>query len=159
MIATAAGFLNHVFSHMSRKPKQKARPQKNAAARLGPVVPPAGSRDWIFGLVLVLAVIAAYQPVWHAGFIWDDDDYITGNWTLRNLDGLKHIWFDTTATPQYYPLIFTSYWLEYHAWNLNPLGYHVVNVLLHALGAILLWRVLQRLELPGAWLAAAGVCR
>jgi len=155
MIATAAGFLNHVFSHMSRKPKQKARPQKNAAARLGPVVPPARSRDWIFGLVLVLAVIAAYQPVWHAGFIWDDDDYITGNWTLRNLDGLKHIWFDTTATPQYYPLIFTSYWLEYHAWNLNPLGYHVVNVLLHALGAILLWRVLQRLELPGAWLAAA----
>jgi tetratricopeptide (TPR) repeat protein len=120
---------------------------------------PAASRPqfpaWLMATLLVLATLIAYQPLWHAGFIWDDDDYVTANWTLHNLDGLKHIWFDTTATPQYYPLVHTTYWLEYHIWKLNPLGYHIVNVLLHALGAILLWRVLAMLELPGAWLAAA----
>ena len=116
---------------------------------------PSTSPVWLPGILLVLATIVAYLPMWHAGFIWDDDDYVTANWTLHNLEGLKHIWFDTTATPQYYPLVHTTFWLEYHIWKLNPLGYHVVNVLLHSLGAILFWRVLKRLELPGAWLAAA----
>jgi tetratricopeptide (TPR) repeat protein len=117
--------------------------------------PKRSAHDWLFALALVIVTVFAYQPVWHAGFIWDDDDYVTGNWTLRNLAGLKHIWFDTAATPQYYPLVHTIFWLEYHVWKLNPMGYHAVNVLLHALVSILIWRVLKRLELPGAWLAAA----
>ena len=106
-------------------------------------------------MLLVTATVLAYQPVWHTGFIWDDDFYVKNNWTLHDFNGLKHIWLDTKATPQYYPLVHTTFWLEYHAWKLTPAGYHVVNVLLHALGSILLWRLLKRLELPGAWLAAA----
>jgi hypothetical protein len=97
----------------------------------------------------VPATLVAYQPWWHAGFIWDDDDYVTANWTRHNLDGLKRIWFDTTATPQYHPLVHATCWLEYHIGELNPLGYHVVNVLLRARGAILLWRARARLKLPG----------
>ena len=110
---------------------------------------------WLLGALLVAAVLIAYQPVWHAGFIWDDDSYVTRNPTLRDLHGLWRIWFDVTSTPQYYPLVHTSFWLEYHAWGLNPLGFHLVNVFLHALAAILLWRVLVRLQVPGAWIAAA----
>jgi tetratricopeptide (TPR) repeat protein len=116
---------------------------------------PARPNEWLLGLLLLAATLAAYQPVWHAGFVWDDDNYVTHNQTLHNLAGLRQIWLDPNATPQYYPLVFTTFWLEYHAWKLNPLGYHLVNVLLHALGSLLLWRALKRWRVPGAWLAAA----
>ena len=103
-----------------------------------------------FGLVL-----AAYFPVLRAGFIWDDDDYVTENIHLRSLHGLLRIWTDPAATPQYYPLVHTTFWIEYHLWGLAPAGYHLTNVLLHAINAILLWRVLSLLNVPTAWLAAA----
>jgi len=105
-------------------------------------------------ILIVLLTVLAYLPVWHAGFIWDDDDYVTQNLTLRNLAGLKLIWLNPATTPQYYPLVYTTFWMEYHLWHLHPLGYHLVNVLLHALGAVLLWRILVRLFVPGALLAS-----
>ncbi|HMP75596.1 MAG TPA: tetratricopeptide repeat protein [Kiritimatiellia bacterium] len=109
-------------------------------------------RSWILGVLLALAVLAAYGPAYHAGFIWDDDDYVTRNETLREPGGLARIWFEPGATPQYYPLTFTSFWLEYRLWELRPAGYHAVNVLLHAANAILVWRLLALLGLPCAWL-------
>lgn len=109
---------------------------------------------WL-GVLLVLATFAAYGPVYTAGFIWDDDDYVTQNACLRDVDGLNRIWFDPSATPQYYPLIYSTFWLEYHLWGLQPMGFHLVNVLLHIAGGLLLWRILTILQLPGAWLAAA----
>jgi Tfp pilus assembly protein PilF len=112
------------------------------------------AQQFIQGFLIVLVVFLAYLPALRGGFIWDDDAYVTKNTTLHNLDGLWQIWFQVGAVPQYYPLVYTSFWLEYHLWNLNPLGYHLVNVLLHAIAAILLWRVLLRLQIPGAWLAA-----
>jgi len=115
----------------------------------------AWRRIIVLGLVLVVFTIAAYLPAVKAGFIWDDDDYVTNNQHLFSLPGLARIWFDFSATPQYYPLVYTSFCFEYRLWRLNPAGYHVVNILLHALGALLLWRLLAQLRLPGAWLAAA----
>ena len=100
-------------------------------------------------------MLIVYLPALRAGFNWDDDAYVTNNLTLRSVRGMSQIWGQLTSTPQYYPLVYTSFWLEYRLWGLNPLGYHVVNVLLHTLAAMLLWRVLVRLQLPGAWLAAA----
>jgi tetratricopeptide (TPR) repeat protein len=108
---------------------------------------------WPGGLI-VLFVFLAYLPILHGGFIWDDDAYVTNNPTLHDLGGLQRIWFEVGAVPQYYPMVHTSFWLEYHLWGLNPVGYHLINVLLHAAAAILLWQVLQRLRIPGAWLAA-----
>lgn len=106
-------------------------------------------------VLLIVVTVVAYWPALGNGFIWDDESYVISNRTLRDLHGLWRIWFELTATPQYYPLVHTSFWLEYHLWGLNPLGYHLVNVLLHACGVVLLWRVLERLRVPGAWLAAA----
>ena len=124
----------------------------NLAPAVG--IPPA-VRLVAWGALLVVLILVAYQQVWHAGFIWDDDSYVTKNPTLRDLHGLWRIWFDLTSTPQYYPLVHTSFWFEYHAWGLNPLGFHLTNLFLHAVGAVLLWRILVRLQVPGAWLAAA----
>ena len=108
---------------------------------------------WQGGLI-VLLVFLAYLPALRGGFIWDDDDYVTQNPTLHDLGGLQRLWFKVGAVPQYYPVVHTTFWLEYHLWGLNPVGYHLINVLLHATAAILLWRVLLRLQIPGAWLAA-----
>ncbi|GIW43553.1 MAG: O-GlcNAc transferase [Candidatus Binatia bacterium] len=102
---------------------------------------------------MFLAVLTAYIPALNAGFVWDDDDYVTRNPTLRTWSGLARIWFDPRALPQYYPLVHTTFWLEYRLWGLHPFGYHLVNVLLHAANAVLVWRVLALLELPGAFLA------
>ena len=107
------------------------------------------------GIFIVLAVFIAYWPAIGGGFIWDDDAYVTRNPLLTAPDGLWRIWFSAYHQSQYFPLVFTTLRLEYHLWGLHPLGYHIVNVLLHSLNALLAWRVLRRLALPGAWLAAA----
>ena len=113
-------------------------------------------RTWLGPALLLVGLTAgAYIPAMSGGFIWDDDDYVQDNLTLRSLAGLGQIWFQPGATRQYYPLVHTTYWLEYRLWGLNPTGYHVVNVILHALSAVLVWRLLIRLQVPGAWAAAA----
>ncbi len=110
----------------------------------------------ISGVALIVATtLAAYVPAMRAGFIWDDDDNVTESEVLRSADGLRRIWLEPGATQQYYPLVHTSFWLEYRLWHLNPLGHHVVNVVLHAANAVLVWAVLRRLRVPGAWFAAA----
>ncbi len=109
----------------------------------------------IWGGLLLLVTFVAYIPAINGGFVWDDDAYITENQTLRTFEGLGRIWFEIGAVPQYYPLVHSTFWAEYHLWQLHPMGYHIVNVLLHGLNAILLWMLLRRLSVPAAWLAAA----
>lgn len=105
--------------------------------------------------VLIILVAVCYLPSLNAGYIWDDDFYVTENAALRSADGLIQIWFEPQATPQYYPLVFTSFWIEYHVWKLRPMGYHGVNIIFHCLNTVLLWLILDALLIPGAWFAAA----
>src|SRR5664279_4055956 len=110
---------------------------------------------WLLGLALVTAVVAAYLPALQAGFVWNVDTYLTENRTLDGMDGLRLIWTEPKANEQYYPMVFTSFWVEKRLWSLRPFGYHLVNILLHAVSAMLLWGLLSRLGLPGASFAAA----
>jgi len=103
--------------------------------------------------LIFLATFAAYAPVFHAGFIWNDPDYVTGP-ALRSLSGLWRIWFQVGATQQYYPFLHSAFWVEHRIWGDAPLGYHLLNVALHATSAVLLLTLLRRLAIPGAWLAA-----
>ncbi len=112
-------------------------------------------RVWLFGAALVASVILAYQPVWHAGFIWDDDVYVTGNPLLKASDGLRRIWFSLDSPSQYFPLVYTTFYFEHALWGLDAAGFHWVNIVLHAVNALLLWRLLAKLKIPGAWIGAA----
>jgi tetratricopeptide (TPR) repeat protein len=117
-------------------------------------LPSSWRHDWLLGFLLVALTLIAYQPVWHAGFFWDDDTFLTNNPVIKSAAGLYRLWF-TASTPDYFPMTSSMLWLEWRMWANNPLGYHLVNVLLHGFSAVLLWRVLLRLNVPGALLAAA----
>jgi tetratricopeptide (TPR) repeat protein len=101
----------------------------------------------------VVATVAAYLPALNAGFVWDDDSHVTDNRTLRSVEGLRQIWLEPGATPQYYPLTHTTFWVEYRLWGTRPFGYHLDNILLHALNALLVVALLRRLGVRGGWLA------
>ncbi len=103
---------------------------------------------------LVAAVLVAYLPAYRCGFIWDDDVYVHDNPLLRDGAGLARIWVPG-ATIQYYPLVFTSFWLEQRLWGAHAAGFHAVNVLLHAANALLVWRVFSLLGVRAAWMVAA----
>jgi tetratricopeptide (TPR) repeat protein len=137
---------------MSQKSRMKDR---RAAAE---VAPASGTilagNEWVLVLLLSVAVLLAYQRVWRAGFIWDDNGHVTRP-DLRSLGGLWRIWFEPGATQQYYPVLHSAFWLEHRLWGDSALGYHLANVLLHLGVVLLLYRVLRRLAMPGALLGAA----
>ncbi|MBI4394844.1 MAG: tetratricopeptide repeat protein [Candidatus Omnitrophica bacterium] len=107
-----------------------------------------------FAIFLVTFVV--YLPALNSGFLWDDYPLIVSNPHLKNLSGLTKVWFDLFSHfASYYPLTVTSFWLEYRFWQLEPFGYHLTNILLHAANASFLLLLLRRLKIPGASLAAA----
>jgi tetratricopeptide (TPR) repeat protein len=103
-------------------------------------------------VLLCLVTCIAYWPALHGGLLWDDNMHVTHP-DLQSLPGLGRIWFDLGATQQYYPLLHSAFWLEHQLWGDSVLGYHLVNVALHALSACLVVLLVRRLALPGAWLA------
>jgi len=106
-------------------------------------------------LVLVVLTAAVHAPGMDSGWVWDDDIIVTGNVYLRDAAGLAHIWFELETIHMYSPAVLTTLWIEYQLWGLHPLGYHLVNLGFHVACVLLLWGVLRRLEVRGAWLAAA----
>jgi len=98
---------------------------------------------------------AGFLPTLNVGLLPDDDRYVTENRLLHDWAGLKRIWSDPNAMEQYYPLTFTSFWVEHQLWGSDLKGYHAVNILIHALNAVLVYILMRGLRLPGAFLIAA----
>ncbi len=140
-----------------RDPKAPANtPRAPAPGAAGP--PPARpwrGRDWLIAVLLAAATAVAYIGVRNAGFIWDDDSHVIRP-ELGSLHGLLRIWFEPGATQQYYPVLYSAFWVELHLFGYTALGYHLANVALHAAAACLLYCVLRRLSVPGALLGAAA---
>jgi protein O-mannosyl-transferase len=126
----------------------KAKPQRKGSGESEP-------RAWwpaAQATAIIFAVILVYLPTFHAGFVWDDEQLVTANPLLRSLSGLAEIW-SGGRTADYFPVTNTVFWIEHHIFGGRPTGYHVVNIVLQTADALLLWLVLRRLKVPGAWLA------
>ena len=144
--------------------KSKVRQLGNAESSVGSGLSELGDqgasrvasvRDLLFrGGVILLAVLWIYSPTYHGDWLWDDDSILTANPVVQSasLEGLYNLWVSPTGA-DYFPLSYTALWAQWPFFGLNSTGYHVVTILLHATGALLLWRLLVVMRIPGAWLA------
>lgn len=136
---------------MSRRPKPRVHQRSALFAGGGTNV---GATSILAGVaVIVLITSIAYLPSLRGDLILDDDLNLTKNPLIRASDGLYRFWL-TTEPIDYWPVFNTALWFEWRLWGTNPIGYHVTNLVLHILSALLLWAVLARILIPGAFLAA-----
>ncbi len=153
-------------SSNSRQNRRAARRERRRAdrknAKTRPHQPRRESRtltrwDALGILALGLLLVGSYFPAFFAGFVWDDRVFTEAR-AVRDIDGLWRIYFSPAEIENeahYWPLVYTTFWLEHKLWGYAPTGYHIVNVLLHLINTLLLWRLVARLTVPGAWIVAA----
>ncbi len=144
-----------------KRAARAANPRGNLASR-GPKENPAKSpnsnsrairfSDSVLCAMILCATLAAYFPALRGGLLWDDNSHLTKP-GLQSFHGVWRIWFELGATQQYYPLLHSAFWLEHRMWGDAVVGYHLTNVVLHALSACLVVLIMKRLSLPGAWFA------
>ncbi|MBI5769742.1 MAG: tetratricopeptide repeat protein [Verrucomicrobia bacterium] len=105
----------------------------------------------LLAAALLAAAFVVHWPALHGTWLWDDRVDLPDNLQLRTLGGLWNIWAHPTVLYDFYPLKHTVQWVQWQLWGEHTLGYHVTNVALHALSALLFWRVLGQLGLRFAW--------
>ena len=151
----------------SKPTRQERRRAARSDAKAGRTIETASpltaatsySRQDVLALVaLGLLLVVSYLPamLW-GGFVWDDNIFTNAD-PVREVSGLWQIWFSPSAIEgegHYWPLVYTTFWLEHKLWGFDPTGYHIVNVLLHLANTLLLWHLLRRLAVPGRWMVAA----
>jgi len=111
-----------------------------------------GLRPGALFTLVFLVVVIAYLPSLTGELLWDDAGHVTSP-ELQSPSGLLRIWFEPGVTQQYYPLLHSAFWLEHQLWGDNTTGYHLVNLLWHAISACLFVAILRRLAVPGALFA------
>ncbi len=101
-------------------------------------------------------VAVSFFPALSAGFVWDDQIF-TEEPAVHAWSGLWTIWFSPAAMMEehYWPVPYTTFWLEHKLWGTAPFGYHLVNLLLYMASVLMLWRLLRCIAVPGAWAVAA----
>ena len=113
--------------------------------------------DWqralIGGVVILAAACLVYVPCLKGGFIWDDEGLVLNRVLMHRWDGLYKIWF-TASAPDYWPVTYTLWWIEWQLWPTSLLGYHAVNLVLHGFSCLMVWAILKKMSMPGAFLAA-----
>src|SRR2546423_9219073 len=108
----------------------------------------------LFLVTLVVVTFLAYQPAWHGTPIMDDDRHLIAT-PSQSFGGLIRLWIAPNRTQQYHPLVDSVFWIEKNAWGDTMFGYHIVNISLHLVCALLLWRIMRQLNVLGGCVAAA----
>jgi tetratricopeptide (TPR) repeat protein len=103
--------------------------------------------------IIAVAVFIAYIPSINGGFLLDDELYVTNTKVINASDGMYRIWC-TTEPVDYWPMSNTTLWIEWRLWGMKSTGYHLTNLILHIVEALLIWIILRKLPIPGAFLAA-----
>jgi tetratricopeptide (TPR) repeat protein len=155
--ATAKGPAKRGSRKEKRRQGRDASPGNDAVPTPKRKNPFAAVEAWLAGAGLALLTLVACWPALSAVFLLDDLA-ITRYSAMFVPDGLRLIWLvpgSNRLESHYWPLTYTSFWLEKHAWGLAPFGYHLDNVLLHVAVTLLTWWLLRRLKLRAAWLGAA----
>jgi tetratricopeptide (TPR) repeat protein len=113
---------------------------------------PNGLRpQFLQAVLIVVAGFWVYWPAAHGDFLWDDNVLITSNPLMKDPNGLWEIWSEPGILMDYYPITFTVQRFEWELWGMNPLGYHLTNIVLHIASALLVWRLFSKLGLRLAW--------
>ena len=123
-----------------------------------PVQNYATENSLLLSVGLLLLIVAAYYGVFTAGFLWDDNTFVIGDPQVTGgIKGLWDIWFSPFAMAEfhYWPVLYSTFWLEHKLWGANPAGYHAVNLLLHTANTLILWKLLQHMKVSAAWPIAA----
>src|SRR5256712_12957666 len=121
-----------------------ASPRSNASVAL------ASAQEWVRWLVPLLVVLctpAAFLPTLQNHFVnWDDDKNFLDNHHYRGLTWQQLSWMWTTFHMGHYiPLTWMTLGLDYLLWGMNPLGYHLTSLLLHAANAVVFYFVVVRI--------------
>jgi protein O-mannosyl-transferase len=139
---------------MSKRKKSFNNDKQARRARSGIVLTSLPRLRVLAGIaIIVLIAFLAYLPSINGGFVLDDNLLLGKNDLIRNPDGLRKLWC-TNESEEYYPVSYSTLWIEWRLWGMTPTGYHVINLILHILESLLIWVILRKMSIPGAFLAA-----
>jgi len=105
----------------------------------------------LFCQLIIIVVVSALIYLYTLGndFAYDDKFTITNNYLIRSWHKIPTIftndYFTSSGELSYRPVVTLSYFIDYFFWQLNPLGYHLTNLLLHSLNSVLLFFLFTRL--------------
>src|SRR3989304_8889856 len=98
----------------------------------------------VLGLFVIFSSLAVYINSLSGDFIWDDIEQIADNPVIKDIRNIpsfftSHLWSlirnPTIGSYYYRPFFLLSLAVDYNLWGLNPLGYHITNLILHALAS------------------------
>src|SRR5437870_11997813 len=134
----------------SRKAEAAAKPRTLEPPRLPRDLvartPAKGWGSWLVPALIAVVTFATFLPALHNQFVnWDDDKNFLENPHYRGLGWTQLSWMWTTHLGHYIPLTWMTFGLDYLLWGMNPLGYHLTNLLLHAANAVVFFFITRRL--------------
>jgi protein O-mannosyl-transferase len=133
---------------------KKSSDKNPPRTRLETSGPPALFISLLAGIaVIILVAFIAYLPTLSNEFVWDDDALLTNNDFIKSPDGLYKFWY-ATEQMDYWPVTYSTLWIEWRLWGMHSTGYHINSLILHIVASLLIWVILKKLSIPGAFLAA-----
>src|SRR6266571_3867196 len=102
---------------------------------------------WLLPVLIALVTVVPFLPTLDNQFVnWDDDKNLLKNPHYRGLGWSQLRWMWTAFhLGHYIPLTWMTFGLDYLLWGMNPVGYHLTNLLLHTANAVVFFFVVHRI--------------